>query len=37
MAFLLTALADWIKDGRRPEPGELERAMGAGSPDGGGK
>jgi hypothetical protein len=35
MAFLLTALADWIKDGRRPEPGELERAMGAGSPDGG--
>jgi hypothetical protein len=35
MAFLLTALADWIKEGRRPEPGELERAMVGGQATGG--
>jgi len=35
MAFLLTALADWIKEGKRPETGELSRVMSAESPDGG--
>ena len=32
---LLTALADWIEDGKRPEPGELARVMSSGSADGG--
>jgi len=27
MAFLITALAEWITNGTRPEPGELEAAM----------
>jgi pimeloyl-ACP methyl ester carboxylesterase len=34
MAFLLTALADWIQGGKRPERGELARVMAASSSGG---